>query len=530
MKKLLVLVAAIVMASCAKENQTPSFSGEVAIDPTITRATEVDFESGDAIGLNIATADAGYVQNEKMVFNGENFLSPTTLLWYDDLGVESTLTAYYPYSESEPTSFTVAENQSGDGYYASDLMMAKKEGVTPSVQAIDMTFYHKMTKIVINLTNEYGLEIEDVKLSGSLASALVDVAAQSVEVDTDSDLVTISALKLSDSKWAAIVVPQSVALKVEVMVDGKAMSCSLAEAKLQGGSQYNVAVTILPDEIDVVLSGDIADWDDAGALQPEQDGGDSSSEVSFEEFDTYFVYDGVSYNFKTFADGKTWMTENLRYVPAGLTVSSDPTVDTGVWYSYTSDGTTQTPVTDEEGVERLGLLYNARSVFGTEITLTNASSFEGAQGICPKGWHVPTLDEIVGLVGKCSKLSNAAVGDYAMGDTPTNSEAPFYNSDYDGGYIPALNEAGFNFVYSGMRNGSGAYQKGITAGPDKPMTYLWGSTLYQTTLNTDGSMKNAQFISLGSSVAASYPDGRLTGMFETYTFGSALRCVRDTAK
>lgn len=32
-------------------------------------------------------------------------------------------------------------------------------------------------------------------------------------------------------------------------------------------------------------------------------------------------------------DGRCWMAENLRYVPAGMTVSDDPAEDTGIWYA-----------------------------------------------------------------------------------------------------------------------------------------------------------------------------------------------------
>lgn len=36
------------------------------IDPTITRATEVDFETGDAVGLTITTADGLYAENTEL--------------------------------------------------------------------------------------------------------------------------------------------------------------------------------------------------------------------------------------------------------------------------------------------------------------------------------------------------------------------------------------------------------------------------------------------------------------------------------
>ena len=514
-----MMAALVAAASCAKEPaQNWSGAMPVSIDPTITRATEVDFEENDAVGLTITTAEAAQVAlNAEMRFNGETFVSADGLLWYEDLGLTSTLKAYYPYVEGEalPTEFSITADQTGEGFYASDLMMAQKEGVKPSVNAVDMTFYHQLTKIVINLENEYGLTVEGVTLHNVVPTATIDVEAQSVAVKEGVDPISVQALEVTaDQKYAAIIVPQSVALKVDITVNNNGKSEThtqrLAEAQLQGGGQYSMDVTLLPSEVSVTLSGDIAGWEDLGSL--------TAGEVPFEEFDTYFVYDGQTYNFKTLADGNTWMTDNLRFVPDGKSVSSDPTEESGVWYPYTSDGTTQTPVTDAEGVAELGLLYNTATALGVkEITLENASTLEGVQGICPKGWHIPTLAEIQGLVGTVNGLT-------------TNAEAAYYNTDYNGGMITEMNEAGFNFTYSGTRTTTG-YQKGTSTAPTQPMTFIQGSTLYKTTTNTDGSFKSAQFYSLMSTANSdTYPNGRLNGSYQQHYFGVTVRCVRDTAK
>lgn len=239
---------------------------------------------------------------------------------------------------------------------------------------------------------------------------------------------------------------------------------------------------------------------------------------------TKLVYGGVTYNLVTLADGNTWMAENLRYVPDGKTVSADPTVAAGVWYPYTFDGTDCVAATDEESVSKYGLLYNAATAFGVDgITADNAASLAGTQGICPDGWHIPTFDELLNLVGKASKLSAAAVGSWEMGSTPENKDAVFYNVDYDGGKISEINESGFNFVFCGMRNGAGAgsYTKPVAAYPTMPMTYVWGSTVYNTAAAT------IQFMSLMSTATATYADGRLTVAFNNNTNGCAVRCVKN---
>ncbi|MGN0007785.1 MAG: FISUMP domain-containing protein [Alistipes sp.] len=240
---------------------------------------------------------------------------------------------------------------------------------------------------------------------------------------------------------------------------------------------------------------------------------------------TKLVYGGVTYNLITLADGNTWMAENLRYIPEGKTVSDDPTdATTGIWYPYTFDGTNCVAATDDASVSKLGLLYNAVTAFNIEnISADNSASVSGIQGICPDGWHIPTFEELLNLVGKSSKLSAAAVGGWEVGSTPENKNAIFYNEDYDGGNIALINETGFNFVFCGCRNGagSGSYIKPSAAYPTMPMTYIWGSTVYNPAATT------IQFMSLMSTATATYADGRLTVAFNNNTNGCAVRCVKN---
>ncbi len=119
------------------------------------------------------------------------------------------------------------------------------------------------------------------------------------------------------------------------------------------------------------------------------------------------------------ANGTTWMAEPLIYLPKGYTPSSDPTADSHVWYPYeiTADGAT-VATTKESAIKELGYLYDFQAALGgKEITDSNLTSFEGAQGICPKGWHIPTRLEYFNLVGKTTNDADGKVpadGDKAL--------------------------------------------------------------------------------------------------------------------
>ncbi len=521
MKKILLFAAAILLASCSKE-ASEGLSGRksVAVDPTITRATEVDFEKGDAIGLNIATAEGLHAENAKLVFSGEIFTSTSGLEWYEDAGLEAVLTAYYPYAESEPAEFTIQADQTAEGYFASDLMMARKEGVTPSVQAIDMTFYHKMTKIVINITNEYDATVTGVTLYNVVPTAEISVEGQSAAAKAGVEALAVKAHELTAGlKYAAIIVPQTAALKVVVATekDGKTelFTQTLAEATLQSGGQYSMSINVLPSGVDVEIGDEIENWEDMGELKPEDGDEEPPVEEEFTEYEGYFVYHGETYKTVELADGNTWMAENLRYVPAGKTVSSDPAEDSGIWYPAANAD----KVADPNLVATLGLLYDAATAFGVEaVTIENAASFEGTQGICPEGWHIPTVAEMTGLIGHCA--------DGAL----TNPDGAYYDPAISGASLSALADAGWPWSFAGARNkttttGAGSYLVTNYNGVYGVMSYVRGSTFISASTNEDGSIKNMQFYDFMSLWNASFE--RLQVAKGNFLAGESVRCVKD---
>lgn len=247
-----------------------------------------------------------------------------------------------------------------------------------------------------------------------------------------------------------------------------------------------------------------------------EDSGYSDSEPAVAEFSTRLVYEGETYRVVKLKDGNVWMAENLRYVPEGKTPSSNPNDKSGLWYPATN----AEAVADPELVATKGLLYDAATVFGVEeVTEENAPTFEGAQGVCPEGWHVPTVTEMTGLVGKCS---NGALD---------NLSAPYYTAEQGGAPIDALDEDGFNWPFVGVVNvttnvAEGKYTTTASpAGVDPvvygAMTYVWGSTFYQK--NAAGN--NMQFYGFMSTWTAAFK--RVTVAYPNYLSGYSVRCVKD---
>ncbi len=515
---LTIAVAALAIAACQKPDgpEVPVGGSKVQIEPVITRATEVNFENGDKIGLTMAKVNGteNHATNTPLTFDGSVFAGD--LLWYTDAYSEADIYAYYPYNEAgTPTVFSVETDQTG-GIGGSDLMAASKKGVLPTLNAVAMVFKHQMTKIVIKIDNQTGEEISEVLLKNSIPAATVDVAALSVAPDASVAAADIKAwAKTAGAEYNAIIVPQTVALNLTVALQSNTMSQPLASMELKAGGQYTVDVRILADGMKVTASGEIENWTDEGNIEVGGEGSVEEKPVEFVEHEGYFVYDGVEYKTVTLADGNTWMAENLRFVPRGMKVSGDPVEDAGIWYPAANAD----KVADPALAGTLGLLYDAATAMGVnEITVENAAALEGAQGICPADWHIPTAAELLGLVGHCS---NSAL---------INTEAAYYDSTIKGASLEAMKAAGWEWQFASIRMkantaGAGLYTVTNYNGVYGVMSYLVGSTHYKTTTNDDGSIKNVQYYYMMPTYNAT--NEKLTVVYGNFLAGASVRCIKN---
>ena len=515
-----ISLAVLAIAACQKPVQPEAAPGKVQIEPVITKATEVNFENGDKIGLTIAKVNdtQKYADNALLTYDGSVFSSE--LMWYADAYSEADVYAYYPYSESgTPASYFAIEDQT-EGIAKADLMAASKTGVLPTPNAITMVFKHLMTKIVVNIDNQSGATVDEVGLAGSRPAADIDIATMAVSEYSgplpDVELDPIKAFESTAGKvWKAIIIPGATKLELVVSLsNGKKISQPLAEMTLKSGGQYTINARLLQDDMIVSATGEIENWTDEGDIKFDGEGTTEDTPVEFTEYEGYFVYDGVEYKTVTLADGNTWMAENLRFIPRGMTVSSDPVEDAGIWYPAANAD----KVADPALAETLGLLYDASTAFGAEITADNAGTFEGTQGICPEGWHIPTVSELTGLVGQCS---NSAL---------TNPDGAYFDPVIKGASLTALKEAGWEWQFAGARNKANTAGKGsylVTSYNDiyGVMSYVMGSTMYQPTTNEDGSLKNVQYYYLMTTYNAS--NEKVTVAYGNFLAGASIRCVKN---
>ncbi len=529
MKRMMILASAVLLAlvACNKtpktEPQPVDFSQyKLRVEPVITRVTETNFENADAIGLSVVRAGGDYASNEKLTYDGTAFSG--SLNWYDNGQEASTIKAYYPYQEGSalPTTFTVAQDQS-KGTAASDFVSAVKEDVLPSANAVPVVFKHQLSRLVITVVNNSGAGIEDIVFEEFVPVANIgaDLTAKVVDGAKWQPIKPY----FKDGKYYVIVPGQTVAPVVKVTTGGKTLSQQFAEVTLEAGKQYTVSLVVNKDEIKVVLAGEIENWTDGGEIT----GGGPSFSENLEE--GYFTYDDVKYNVVKMKDGKWWMAQNLAYLPEGCTPATDLTAVTAGVFAPIQVNAAQTAAeftTDPAVVARNGYLYQAEVALGLKVgdltSVADAQKLEAAQGICPKGWHIPTLQDIKGLVGKCA------------GET-TNADAPYYSNGE--GLIKLLNADGFNMEAVGAvsildnTRASGTFMGFLSAYKDRLSSGMFcGSTYAGVTYNTSGDeasgVKNLQFYGLMPMTNKASEDlYTCNGTKVSYRIAAPVRCVRN---
>lgn len=242
-----------------------------------TRATDTNFEAADRIGLFITQANVplepagNYATNACLSFDGTNWATAKPLYW--DGGTYD-IYAYYPFAEqvgsTEDYPFSVALDQSGTGYVASDFLWAKNKGAAASNEAVGLQFSHRMSRILIKLVkgDDYEGELPEeaeVRILNTVPQATIDLSVGVVTRDAYATAQTIRARSLGNHKYTALIVPQRLVNRqplVEVIMKGVSY---LYESKFvfKQGMQHSVilAVSKNPEQIKIEIGGEIENWE-----------------------------------------------------------------------------------------------------------------------------------------------------------------------------------------------------------------------------------------------------------------------------
>ena len=523
MKKLVYCVVGLLALAACDKKEPAKEALPFRISPVLTKVTSTSFETGDAIGVSIVRdAQYAYADNQKLTYNGSEFTGD--LKWFTEEG-SAFISAYHPYSSTAPTAFAVQADQTA-GLSSSDFITGFKNDVKPSEQAVVIPFKHKLTHVVANLVNNSNGIITGFSLADVRLKAVLDAGWEPSE-DESAPKGTVKARKVNDSKYDLILPPQKATMTAVVTLqDGKELSQVQDEITLESGKEYTLTVIVEPEAIHVVLSGDVQDWEEGGEIVP--------SSILVEKLDEgYILYHEDKYTVAKMKDGKWWMTQNMRYVPEGIEVSNDLTqVTAGVFYPVVvkADNSGAEFSRDITVIKAHGYLYQAEVALGLQVgdltSVEAAQALEGAKGLCPKGWHVPTADDIISLVGK------------AVSPLATKTDAPYY--DGSNGSIVMLNEDGFNMDAFGAisiadnTKTAGTFMGYLKTFPDKISSGMFcGSTYAGVSYNEkddpESGVKILQFYGfMPMTNKATEAEYTCNGTKVSYRIAAPLRCVRDS--
>lgn len=245
------------------------------------------------------------------------------------------------------------------------------------------------------------------------------------------------------------------------------------------------------------------------------------------------VTDAAGNTYKAaYLGGNYWMTENLRTIPEGMTVSENPADKSGLWYPYTytdvkiEDGkakATAKVAKDEATIKTNGYLYSANVYLGgVEFGKENFTSFEGVRGICPEGWHIPTKADFVALNGYAQSKGK---------DIPevSDDKAPFYDAKYKGGKYENAVGCNWNPVLAGVV--TTVYSTNVITELNSTKTGLFNKPALNYWAGSTGVNETQVWAMITTFSKSAYPEGRLHTSFCKAPYGVAVRCVMDkTAK
>lgn len=170
------------------------------------------------------------------------------------------------------------------------------------------------------------------------------------------------------------------------------------------------------------------------------------NDFSFTTLSTVTDYDGHVYNVVKIGN-QGWLAENLKTTHYANGTAIPPITDNTAWSNLGDNSTDDACCYYENGItnrDTYGTLYTwAAAMNGQSSSTANPS---GIQGVCPNGWHVPSLDEWTELI---DYLGGESVAGGKMKATGTIQAGTGLWEDPNTG---ANNESGFSAVPGGFRS------------------------------------------------------------------------------
>lgn len=299
------LTAAMLATACSEEDdlrQGIAGEGITFTSSVMSRATDTSFEAGDAIGVSMYT-ESGFVGNATNVqyttANGTAFTSTKPMTWGAAGSAETVdFKGVYPYKADAVAdgkySFTLATGE-GASLSDNDVMYSSMTDVAPGTKNVDLTFKHKLVKVVMQVYDQNRDLLSDatVKINKQQTSGTLNLADGTVTSTGDANATLNFASNYDVSGgYQTIVMPSAPTQGRVITITYKNVDypCPVDMYAFDSGSKMIFSVTLNPDGTvssgeTFEVSADVTDWTEEKI----------KSEWIFGEGDSFVVEGKTSY-------------------------------------------------------------------------------------------------------------------------------------------------------------------------------------------------------------------------------------------
>lgn len=282
---IIIATTMLAMVGCSKNHTVEPQATTISLRGGIvkhTKATETGFAEGDKVGIYIAdytsnnategTLASARIANREHTYQSSNTFTPSVggeIAWTDQ-NTKITIWGVYPYvtsiADASALPISVKVDQGADGnYLSSDLLLAKKSDNAPSRNAIDLAFYHALSKASITITKDSDNPIDittgvTVLLKTLVTNATVNIDSGAIAPLTNKANI-ITALR--GGKYEAIVIPQVVsglALEITLADFMKYTYVFASEFTFAPKSQHDITINLKKGAKVEITSNSISQW------------------------------------------------------------------------------------------------------------------------------------------------------------------------------------------------------------------------------------------------------------------------------
>lgn len=278
------LAAAMLATACSEEDdlrQGIAGEGITFTSSVMSRATDTSFEPKDAIGVSMYT-ESGVVGNATNVQyttkDGKAFTSTNPMTWGAAGSAETVdFKGVYPYKADAVAdgkySFTLATGE-GASLSNNDVMYSSMTDVTVGAKNVELTFKHKLVKVVMQVYNQDRTPLSDatvkIKINKQQTNGTLDLADGTVTstgaADATLDFASNPAV---EGEYQTIVMPSAATQGrvITITYNNVDYPCPVDMYAFDSGTKIIFSATLNPDGTvspgkTVIVSADVEDWEE----------------------------------------------------------------------------------------------------------------------------------------------------------------------------------------------------------------------------------------------------------------------------